>query len=239
MKQLNPRCTTCRIRDCSVLRVCPDNILEELSDNKTYHHYEKGDRLFREGTPGGDIYFIRSGIVKIEITGKNGRPMILRLAGAGTVLGYRASYGNMEHPYSVVAVENLYACRITSATYLQLTEKNKALHQGMIQLMLEELRQVEMHAVRLTHLSVKERVADTLLHISSLYHYQPAGNGIHVHLERQELADLSGTTREQVSRMLTELEREGLVKFRGKHFKAFNIEGLLQLTTLHQEELQL
>ncbi|MCO5234637.1 MAG: Crp/Fnr family transcriptional regulator [Chitinophagaceae bacterium] len=239
MKQLNPRCATCRVRDCSVLRVCPDNILEELSDNKNYHHVERGGRLLTEGELGGNIYFVRAGIVKIEITGKNGHPMILRLAGPGTILGHRASYGNMQQPYSAMAVENSYICSITAATYLQLIEKDAALHQGMIQLMLEELRQVERHAVRLTHFSVKERVADTLLHIAALYRYQSAGNGIHVHLERQELADLSGTTREQVSRMLSELEKEGLVKFRGKHFKAFNIEGLQQLTALHQEELQL
>ncbi len=237
MNQLNPRCNTCRVRNCSVLSNCPADILEELSDNKQYLHFQKGERLLTEGERGGNIYFIRSGIVKVEVTGKNGHPLILRLAGAGAVLGYRACHGDMEQPLSAVAVENVYVCCISPAVYNQLTEKSVLLHNGMIRSLLEEMRQVELHAVRLTHLSVKERVADTLLHIAKLYQYQPGSNGIHVHMERQDLADLSGTTREQVSRMLTELEKEGLVKFRGKHFKCFDLQGLQRIAALQQEVL--
>jgi CRP-like cAMP-binding protein len=237
MNPLNPRCNTCRVRNCSVLSNCPADILEKLSDNKKYLYFQKGEHLLKEGEHEGDIYFIRSGIAKVEVTGKNGRPLILRLAGTGSVLGHRACHGDMEQPLSAVAVENVYACCISPAIYNQLTEKSAWLHNAMIQSLLDEMRQVELHAVRLTHLSVKERVADTLLHIAKLYQYRPGSNGIHVHMERQDLADLSGTTREQVSRMLTELEKEGLVKFRRKHFKYFDLCGLQRIAALHQEVL--
>lgn len=232
MTQPNPRCNTCRVRNCSVLRNCSNDMLETLSDNKKYLHFQKGERLLIEGQQGGGIYFIRSGIAKIEVNGKSGHPLILRLAGAGSVLGHRVCGSNNKQPLSVVAVEDLYVCHISLALYNQLVEKSAALHNGMKESLLNEIRQVELHAVRLTHLSVKERVAGALLHIAALYQYQPGSNGIRVHLERQDLADLSGTTREQVSRMLTELQQDGLIKFRGKHFKFFDLNGLQHIAAL-------
>ena len=201
-------------------------MLEILSDNKKYLHFRKGERLLIEGQHGGGIYFIRSGIAKIEVNGKSGRPLILRLAGTGYVIGYRISGSNNEQPLSAEAVEDLYVCHISLALYNQLVENSPAFQDGMMQSLLNEIRQVELHAVRLTHFSVKERVAGTLLHIAKLYQYQPGGNGIHVHPERQDLAGLAGTTREQVSRMLTELQEDALVKFRAKHFKFFDLKGL-------------
>ncbi|HRQ49566.1 MAG TPA: Crp/Fnr family transcriptional regulator [Agriterribacter sp.] len=162
MAQPNPRCNTCRVRNCSVLRNCSNDTLERLSDNKKYLHFQKGARLLMEGQRGGGIYFIRSGIAKIELNGKNGRPLILRLAGPGSVFGHRILGSNDEQPLSVEAVEDLYVCHISPATYDQLLEKSPALHSGMMQSLLDEMRQVELHAVRLTHLSVKERVAGSL-----------------------------------------------------------------------------
>ena len=215
-----------------MLSNCSNDILEALSDNKEYLHFQQGERLLIEGQRGGGIYFIRLGIAKIEVNGKNGRPLILRLAGPGTVFGHRIRGSNNEQPLSVEAVEDLYVCHISLARFDQFVEKSPALHSGMMQSLLNEIRQVELHAVRLTQFSVKERVAGALLHIAALYQYQPGSNGIRVHLERQDLADLSGTTREQVSRMLTELQQSGYIKFSGKHFKFFDLNSLQNITAL-------
>jgi CRP-like cAMP-binding protein len=231
--QPNPRCNTCRVRDCSVLSNCSGDILEDLSDNKKYLHFHRGQRLLIEGQHGGGIYFIRSGIAKVEVNGKNGRPLILRLAGAGSMLGHRVCGSTEEQPLSAEAVEDLHVCHISLAFYDQLVEKSPALHSGIMTSLLNEIREVELHAVRLTHFSVKERVAAALLHIAELYRYQPGSNGIRVHLERQDLADLSGTTREQVSRMLSALQRAGFIKFSGKHFKFFDLNHLQSITAFH------
>ena len=233
MAQPNPRCNTCRVRNCSVLSNCSDDILEILSDSKKYLYFRKGERLLIEGQFGGGIYFIRTGIAKIEVNGKNGRPLILRLAGPGSILGHRIRGNSDEQPLTVVAVEDLYVCHVSISLYDPLVKKSPALHNGMMNALLRDMRQVELHAVRLTHLSVKERVAGALLHVADLYQYQPASNGIRVHLERQDLADLSGTTREQVSRMLAELQLAGFIKFRGKHFKFLDLDALQHIATLH------
>lgn len=233
MIQSNPRCNTCRVRDCSVLHNCSNEILDILSDNKQYLCFPKGKQLLVEGQHGGGIYFIRSGIAKVKVSGRNGRSLILRLAGAGSVFGNRVSSSLDGQPLSVEAVEDLQVCYISLDLYKQLLEKSPELHDGMIQTLMTEIRQVEIHSIHLTHLSVKERVAETLLHIAEAYHYRPGSNGFRVHLERQDIADLSGTTKEQVSRMLSELENEALINLSGKHFKYLDLDGLRQITALH------
>jgi CRP-like cAMP-binding protein len=68
-----------------------------------------------------------------------------------------------------------------------------------------------------------------LLHIAEIYHYQQGGCSIHVGIDRQDMADLAGTTKEQVSLVLSTLRQEKLVNFKAKHFKYFDLEGLRKI----------
>jgi DNA-binding transcriptional regulator YhcF (GntR family) len=64
-----------------------------------------------------------------------------------------------------------------------------------------------------------------------------------VHIDRQEMAELAGTTKEQVSRILADFEKEQLIRFRAKHFKFISVDKLRQLaekqTALVEESQQL
>jgi len=50
-----------------------------------------------------------------------------------------------------------------------------------------------------------------------------------VHLDRQDIADLAGTTKEQVSVALSELREAKLISFKAKHFKFLDLEGLKKM----------
>ena len=84
-------------------------------------------------------------------------------------------------------------------------------------------------ALSLVYNTVRERVAAVLLHIAEIYHYTQDGCSIHVQLDRQDIAELAGTTKEQVSLALAELRQAKLVNFKAKHFKYFNLEGLKKI----------
>jgi Crp-like helix-turn-helix domain len=68
-----------------------------------------------------------------------------------------------------------------------------------------------------------------MLQIAKAYQYQHDAKGIRIHLERQEIADLASTTKEQVSKVLFDLKEEGLLNFRAKHFKYLDTGALQQI----------
>lgn len=229
MAKPSPRCITCRIKKCSVLRNCTPDILDEISDNKKYLSFRKGERLITEGDNSSTVYFIQTGIAKVELTGNNGRPLILRLIGEGTIFGHRINSDQNVQPLTIVAVENLNVCQISLACYQGLLKKSPELHAAITKSMVEEIHSLEIRSVHLAHLSVKEKIADALMQIASAYKYQQGGKSIHVQLDRQDIADMAGTTKEQVSKILAQFHKEGLIKFRARHFRFFDLMNLASI----------
>jgi CRP-like cAMP-binding protein len=217
---------TCSARSCSVLNNCSDHVLKEISDKKIFRLVKRGEKIFTEGKEIVNIAFIKSGVIKVEVNGKKNRPLIMRLVKDGEILGHRIIDNHSQYPVSVVAVENSQVCYLSIHHFQQLMESCPDFRKEIIKVYLQEMKNTETRAVHLVHKTVREKIASVLLHIAEVYNYSQKVNGIHIHLTRQEIADLTGTTKEQVSKILMDFKNEKLIKFRAKHFKFFDLKKL-------------
>jgi len=120
-------------------------------------------------------------------------------------------------------------CHLSAEKFHSLCSRCQGLQTGIIKSLLAEMQNVETHVLSLVYNSVKQRVAGVLLQIADIYHYKQGGCSIHVHLDRQDIADLAGTTKEQVSVALSELREAKLISFKAKHFKFLDLEGLKKM----------
>ena len=229
MTTLTPRCTTCRIKNLSLLRHCSNELLEELSAKKSSHCLKKGDRLLTADEEAKSVYCIRSGVARVEIQDKDGHALILRLESEGAILGHRAARKKDRQSLSISAVENMQVCRFSAEQFRSLSMKCPGLRSEIMKSLMSELNRAESLALSLARHSVRERIAAALLHIAAVYRYRQGGCSIQVHLDRQDMADLAGTTKEQVSAILAELRRAGLVNFKAKYFKYFDLAGLAKM----------
>jgi len=226
MSTIHPKCGTCKVRSCSILSNCSPAILEEISNKKACRFVGKGEHLLEEGEEAKQVYFIRSGVVKVEANRKNGKSLILRLAGKGSTFGLRNFFSTRTYTLTVVAVEDLQVCTLNMADFNQMTDKCNDLRSAVMDSLLEEIRDAEVLAIGMVHKSVKERVAAILLHIAVVYQYRPGSKSIYAHLDRQEIADMAGTTKEQVSKTLAEFRKNKLINYRAKRFKFFDLVRL-------------
>jgi CRP-like cAMP-binding protein len=55
---------------------------------------------------------------------------------------------------------------------------------------------------------------------------------LNLELSRQDIANLAGTTKEQVSKVLTELKKRGMIDTNGKQIDLVNLSALMQLAGL-------
>jgi CRP-like cAMP-binding protein len=226
MTRITPHCLTCKVHNCTIMKSCEPELLQTITTYKHTVEYKKGEKLFNEGDEIQGMHFIQSGIVKLEMHGKRNRNFILRLAGQGYALGHRNLNGNKKQPFSAVAVEDTRACFIDGDHFRSLMAPAKALQQELLKSCQQETSNTEQRLLQMAHLSVREKVAVVLLHLADIYQYKPDGMGIRVHLDRQEMADLAGTTKEQVSKVLADLTLEKIIRFRAKHFKHMDIPTL-------------
>jgi len=214
--QISENCLLCKLRQSGYFCEMPPASLEELDRVKYASAYPQGAVLFVEGQAPRGVYMICSGRVKLSTTSRDGKTLILRIAERGEVLGLHATVSG--RPYELTA-EALQPCQldfIRRDDFLRLLQHhadaclNAAQHLSKnCQSAYEMIR-----SLGLSH-SVAEKLARLLLEWSSDGDETKEGIRIKVSLTHEEIAQLIGTSRETVTRVLGEFRQKKLAQLRG------------------------
>jgi CRP-like cAMP-binding protein len=233
MTRINSYCQTCTVKNCIMLKSFTQDEQQIYKPYKHHYEFKKGETMFREGDEINGLYFVQSGVIKLEMNSHSERPFILRLIGPGQTMGHRfLSYTGLQ-PFTAVAVEDSRVCFIELGFFKNLVQKNELLQEEIRKIFLKEIRTTEVKLLQIAQQTVREKVAGILVHLAETYQYKQTGMGIRVHIDRQEMADLAGTTKEQVSRILADFDHEELIRFRAKHFKYIAVDKLRQISENH------
>ncbi|MFH1569434.1 MAG: Crp/Fnr family transcriptional regulator, partial [Gemmatimonadota bacterium] len=104
------------------------------------------------------------------------------------------------------------------ADFLQLIHRVPAIAVALLGELAARLRRTDEQVGGLALLDVHNRVARTLLHLAaSRGEESDEGLVIKQRLTHQQLANMAGTTRETVTRVLKQLERDGYIRASGRH----------------------
>lgn len=190
--------------------------------------HEKGARIFEEGEPALFIHFLFVGRVKI-VKAAPERDLILEILGPGEPVGAVAVFERRAFPASAIALEPCGVLSIPEREFFGLLEKRPEITRRLLagltlRLMALNRRladttgSVEYRAARLFS-TLGERVGQK--HSDGLF--------IPIHLSRQEIADLVGTTIETAIRVMSRWEKEGLVHTDRKGFLIRDAAALGQI----------
>jgi CRP/FNR family transcriptional regulator, cyclic AMP receptor protein len=184
-----------------------------LDNIKTAKYYARGSVLFVEGQMPRGVYLLCAGSAKVSIASSEGKTLILRIAQPGDFLGMNATLTGQ--PYGAT-VETLERCRIdfiAREDLLKLLENDKRAYVGVAQALSRKLTSVFEHT-RLLFLSqsAAEKLARLLVKWCD-EHGKPTPQGVRVGfgLTHEELAQMICTSRETVTRVLSELKRKRIV----------------------------
>jgi CRP/FNR family transcriptional regulator, cyclic AMP receptor protein len=227
---ITENCVLCKLRHAGFFCDLPKPALLEMEKIKYASGYPQGAILFVEGQSPRGIYIICSGRVKLSTTSRDGKTLILRIADAGEVLGLHGCVSGK--PYELTA-ETLQPCQldfIKRDDFLKFLQNhgdaclNAAQHLSQnCQNAYEMIR-----SLGLSH-SVSEKLARLLLEWSSDGENTKEGIRIKVSLTHEEMAQLIGTSRETVTRVLGEFREKNLAQLRGSTLLIKNKAALEQL----------
>lgn len=197
-----------------------------LQLHKRCRHYAKGEPIFREGTRANGLYCISTGKVKIFKTGDEGRDYIVRLAGEGDIIGYRALISEEPYYASAIAFEPTSVCLVPTTDFNQFVAGNSGFLRTLMQQLSHDLRMAEERMLNLAQKSVRERLADTLLLLIKMYGTRGLDHQLSVELTREDIASLVGTATETTIRLLSDLKSEGIIATHGKKIMILNEKAL-------------
>lgn len=170
---------------------------------KKTNFYAKGDRLFMEGQPSNGIYMLCQGRVKLSTCSKDGRVIILHIAEPGEVLGISATVFDSIHIATAEALEPCQVNFVKNKDFLRFLEQNA---EACLSAVKQLSQNYNTACLQICALGLSVSVADKLatLFLGWCKASCEDKDGIHLKISytHEEIAQMIGTSRETVTRLL-------------------------------------
>ena len=183
------------------------------------------------------LYLIATGSVQVYMTGIDGRETILSFLERGDFFGEMSLIDGEPRSASVRTVTDAKLLVIHRESFLSLIRKTPEIAMALMSELCKRLRKANKQIGSLSTMSVSGRVAGTLLNLMQergVRIHTDNGNRvtvIHNRPTQQQLADMSGTTRETVSRICSLLVRTNAIAMTGKDIVIFDEDVLQEKAT--------
>jgi CRP-like cAMP-binding protein len=166
----------------------------------------------------GDSFFvIRSGKVKVSMTGPDGREIILSLLGPGEFFGELSLLDGHPRSADVTTIERTELLVIRRADFRQVIEDHPVIPTHLMVTLARRLRKSDRQVAGLALLGISERISNVLLELAEDQGEETEeGIVIKNRPTHQVLASMAGTVRETVTRVMKHLIDDGYVRMDGR-----------------------
>lgn len=213
---ISERCGQCPVRASHAFCNMQPEPVEALDSIKFNAAYPKGALLFVEGEQPRGVYILCSGRVKLTTTSTEGRTLIVKIANHGEILGASAAILGKPYEVSAETLEPSQVSFIRREDFLRFLNAYPEACMHTAQQLSEkyEAAQREVRSLGLAH-TTSEKLAKLLLGWSAEGEATPQGTRMQVLLTHEEIAQMIGTTRETVTRLLSDFKRKKLISVKG------------------------
>ena len=177
-----------------------------------------GSFLFAEGDTPRAVYVLCSGEVKLTSSSREGKTLLVRVAHPGDVLGLSAAISDTVYEVSAQAACYARVRSFKRQDFLQFIERHIEGSLHAVEMLNHEYRAALTDACRLALSgSIAGRMARLLLDLASASgEIEPNGAAcFHLSMTHEEIAAMLGTSRESVTRVLSEFRRKGILQMKG------------------------
>ncbi len=197
--------------------------LEELSKIMLEKTYRKNQVIFDQGDPGNSLIVIKSGLVKISLVDSNNHEFIIKTFSVNDFFGEMSLLDGGSRSATATAVEDTQALIIFRENFISLIQKTPSMTLGMLTELSSRLRTTTENISNLTFFDAYGKVARCLLDLADqMGEKEEDGVAIQLTLSRQELANMSGLSRETFARILKEFQVRGCLRVQGKKIVILN-----------------
>jgi CRP/FNR family transcriptional regulator, cyclic AMP receptor protein len=179
-----------------------------------------GQVLFRAGDSGHGCYRVEDGLLKVTIISSSGGERILAFLGRGAIVGELSMIDGLPRSASVVTMRDAVVSFLSRAAFERFAERHPELYRSLVSLLAKRLRETDTLVSAGTFLSLKGRVARTMLDLAEHFGQEVERDRIIIRqkIKQSDLAAMAGIARANVSRILKDWERRKLVSRRSGYY---------------------
>jgi CRP/FNR family transcriptional regulator, cyclic AMP receptor protein len=213
---MSESCENRKLRKSEFFQSLTPQALKDFDAMKSSSVYPEGAVLFLEKQDARGVFVLCDGEVKLTVSSSEGKTLILRIAKPGEILGLMATLSSQ--PYELTA-ETLRPCQVAFIRrdeFLRFVAKHPAATHGIVKQLTSNYHSAceQLKTVGLSS-SAPEKLARLLLGWSAGAEQTKLGARITLPLTHQEIADFIGSSRETVTRTLSDFRSRHLVTVKG------------------------
>lgn len=192
------------------------NVVDRILPYMAEKTYKKGSIVFLQGDAGDEIYFIRSGAINIY-TFEGIKKVVFAYLHEGDYFGEMALIKpGLVRSATAEAMATTKVLTLRRTDFEKLIEANPRLAIHLLDYTMERLRQANQQIYDMTFLNVRTRIVKRLAAASKTPGQLNAEAPVQWKITHQQLGEMVGAVRETVSKVLLELQEEGLIETRNK-----------------------
>jgi len=200
------------LRSCALFRRMDDAALTAVASMMRTRRFRRNEVIFHAGDPGASLFVIESGSVKILLSSPEGEEAIIASLRRGDFFGEISVLDGAERSSTAVALEPTELGSLARAPFLQLVDTQPTLRLALLAGLAGELRRLTHHVEELHFLDLPGRLAMRLVELARQAEGSGPGAELSWHYTQSDLASMIGGSRQSVSRLVTDLSDQGLIR---------------------------
>jgi CRP/FNR family transcriptional regulator/CRP/FNR family cyclic AMP-dependent transcriptional regulator len=206
-------------------------MVHRLAERGSVRRYRKGTYLFHQGDDAPEVLFLVSGRVEISSDSATGDRQLHTTLEGPQFFGELGVLGEMGRTASALALEQSEVWVVPGDLFLAFLAQEPSAARSLLRVLARQVQSHEAFVEDLLYLDLKGRVAKRLLQLvsPSLDDLPPDGVVVPAIVTHADLASLCGGSRENVTRILSDLQRRGIIERDGRRFVLKRIDGLAKL----------
>jgi CRP/FNR family transcriptional regulator, cyclic AMP receptor protein len=205
-------------------------VAARLAERVELREVRRREVIYLPGDPGGAVYFVNGGRVKISKVTRDGKALTLNYCGPSEIFGETCLVDGSPREEMAEAMENAMITEIERADFEKLLQHHPSLGYQLTRLLAMRRRDLENKLETLVFRDVTSKLAELLLSLADEYGVDDSrGTLVALKITHQELANLIGSTRETVSLTLSQFKKKKLICTEGRKVIISDPESLKAL----------
>jgi len=205
-----------------------EDALDNLTTSNVVNQYKKKQRIYTEGNYPHSLYYLNSGKIRTYKINENGKELTVGLYNTGDFFGYNALLENTTYKESAETLDESEVSIIGREDFEILINNNKEVAHKFIKLLAHNVAEKEDQLISIAYNSLRKRVAEAIITLSKKYKMEGHPDFI-IHLSREDLAHIAGTTTESLIRTLSDFKNEKLIEAEAGYIKVLNEKKLISM----------
>lgn len=200
------------------------NELKLALEERKVRSFKKNQTIYYEGDRSSGIWVVLDGKVKTTKMAEDGRELMTGMFEADSFIGINTLFANDNYNDTATAIEDSHLSNFPKEQFEKFISLYPDVAEKFIGVLSNQIRQQEEQLLQLAYQSVRKRIAESLLRLK-----KQENNNDNISISRIDLAAMSGTAPETVSRTLSDFKDEGFLEKKGSVITILNQKKLEQL----------